>query len=274
MYKRQLLVGVGGAISNNVVNDATLVFDRSGLTNFSGTISGAGSQTVIRSGTLALGPSGAIANSGTVIVGDAGSTGAMLDLASKSSYTFAAGQTLQGKGTINAGSESQSGTVTILGWLTPGNSPGELTFANADVVLGTTANTVMEINGAGPGTSYDVVTGTGVNSLTYGGTLTLDFGALFESGTFNLFNFDGIGGDFSAVVATGSYSGNFSSGTGGIWTLSSGGQTLRFDSFANGGTTGQLVIVPEPIMLGLLGIASGFGVLTVRRYRRRRAAGG
>jgi hypothetical protein len=34
---------------------------------------------------------------------------------------------------------------------------------------------------------------------------------------------------------------------------------------------GQLVIVPEPVMLGLLGIGSGVAVLTVRRTRRRHA---
>jgi hypothetical protein len=42
-----------------------------------------------------------------------------------------------------------------------------------------------------------------------------------------------------------------------------------------GGTNyGQLVIVPEPLMLGLLGIASGVAVVGIRHARRRRQTRG
>jgi autotransporter-associated beta strand protein len=271
-----LLVGAGGAISNTVVNNAALVFDRSGLTSFGGTISGAGSRTVIRSGTLALGAAGSIANSGTIVVGDAGSTDAVLDLSAKSAFTIAAGQTLKGRGTIIG--DGAGTTLTINGLLSPGNSPGLLTFVNTPLVLSSTANTLMEITGTAPGTEYDVVSLTGSN-LTYGGTMTLDFSQTFTSGTFNLFSFDGLSsGSFATIVATGSYEGTFTANGGGVYTLSaptpSGNQTLTFTQQVSGDNVnyGQLVIVPEPLMLGLLGIGSGVAVLGYRRLRRRRAA--
>ena len=235
-------------------------------------------NTLIKGGTVQLGAAGSIANSGTVIVGDAGSSGARLDLSANSAYTFGTGQTVRGIGSIAGGGVT---TVTIAGVLSPGNSPGLLTFDNANLVLDSTSNTLMEITGTTLGSQYDAVVLAG-GTLTYGGTLTLDFGSnLFTGGTFNLFEFkDAAYAYFDTVIATGSYySGTFtkdiSSGTG-VYTLSGmggGGQQLKFTDVVPAGESsnfyGQLVIVPEPVTLGLLGIASGVIVLAVRRRAAR-----
>jgi hypothetical protein len=254
-----------------------------GITHEAGTLRLEGANTyagntLIRGGTVQLGAAGSIANSGTVNVGDAGSSGARLDLSANSAYTFGTGQTVRGIGSIAGGGVT---TVTIAGVLSPGNSPGLLTFDNANLVLDSTANTLMEITGTTLGSQYDAVVLAG-GTLTYGGTLTLDFGSnLFTGGTFNLFEFkDAVYAYFDTVIATGSYySGTFtkdiSSGTG-VYTLSGmggGGQQLKFTDVVPAGESsnfyGQLVIVPEPVTLGLLGIASGVIVLAVRRRAAR-----
>jgi autotransporter-associated beta strand protein len=236
-------------------------------------------NTILKGGTVALGAAGSIANSGTVIVGDAGSSGVRLDLSAQSAYTFGTGQTLGGIGTVAGGGNFTN--VTISGVLSPGNSPGLLTFDNANLVLDSTSNTLMEIAGTTLGSEYDAVVLAG-GTLTYGGTLTIDFGSnLFTGGTFNLFEFkDAPFAYFDTVIATGSYySGTFtkdiSSGTG-VYTLSGmggGSQQLTFTDVVPAGESssyyGQLVIVPEPVMLGLLGIASGVIVLAARRRAAR-----
>jgi autotransporter-associated beta strand protein len=282
----ELQVGNGGStgsIVGDVANSGRLVFNRSNSLNYSGTITGAG-RTVIRGGTLALGANGAIATTGTVIVGDAGSSGARLDLSAKSAYTFGAAQTLGGIGTVAGGTSFTN--VTISGVLSPGNSPGLLTFDNANLILDSTANTLMEITGTTQGSLYDAVVLAG-GTITYGGTLTLDFGSNpFNNGdTFNLFQFkEAAFAYFDTVIATGSYySGTFTNSGSGVYTLSGSGigvggnQRLTFTDLVPAGESatyyGQLVIVPEPLTLGLLGIGSGIAVVGLRRLRRRKANG-
>jgi autotransporter-associated beta strand protein len=282
----ELQVGNGGStgsIVGDVANSGRLVFNRSNSLTYSGTITGAG-RTVIRGGTLALGENGAIATTGTVIVGDAGSSGARLDLSAKSAYTFGAAQTLGGIGTVAGGTSFTN--VTISGVLSPGNSPGLLTFDNANLILDSTANTLMEITGTTQGSLYDAVVLAG-GTITYGGTLTLDFGSNpFNNGdTFNLFQFkEAAFAYFDTVIATGSYySGTFTNSGSGVYTLSGSGigvggnQRLTFTDLVPAGESatyyGQLVIVPEPLTLGLLGIGSGIAVVGLRRLRRRKANG-
>jgi hypothetical protein len=241
-------------------------------------------NTLIRGGTVQLGAAGSIANSGTVNVGDAGSSGARLDLSAKSAYTFGAAQTLGGIGTVAGGTSFTN--VTISGVLSPGNSPGLLTFDNANLILDSTANTLMEITGTTQGSLYDAVVLAG-GTITYGGTLTLDFGSNpFNNGdTFNLFQFkEAAFAYFDTVIATGSYySGTFTNSGSGVYTLSGSGigvggnQRLTFTDLVPAGESGtyygQLVIVPEPLTLGLLGIGSGIAVVGLRRLRRRKANG-
>ncbi len=235
-----------------------------GINTYTGT-------TRIESGTLVLGAGASIGSSRRVIVGTAANSSSRL-VVTDASYTFNGVQTLMGSGTV----EGSGGTITIGGTLAPGNSPGLLTFDNTSVVLSSTANTIMEIQGDTRGTLYDAIDILGTGDLTYGGTLTLDFSQVFTSGTFNLFRFDTSSGFFANVVATGSMVGTFTNSGSGVWTATAGQQQLVFRQQVDvGGTNyGQLVIVPEPLMLGLLGIASGVVVIGIRHVRRRRQTGG
>lgn len=133
-------------------------------------------NTVIKAGTLALGASGTFANSPTIVVGDTGSSGAVLDLTAKaSSFTFSNTQTVKGIGTINIGSGK---TVTIAGILAPGNSIGTINETDRTAVTGNltlTGSTLQLIDNAGAngnGTAgagaYRLMTFTGIRTGTFG----------------------------------------------------------------------------------------------------------
>jgi autotransporter-associated beta strand protein len=263
-----VLSGAGASFVK--VGTGTVTFD--GANTFDG-------NTTIKAGRLALGAAGSLA-SGTIVVGDAASSNVVLDLSAKSAYQFAADQTLMGKGTVRGNGGST--VVTVNGLLSPGNSPDTLSFVDTTLVLGGSANTLMEITGTGEG-QYDVISLTGEPAyLTYGGTLTLSFSGTFaDNTTFNLFRI-GVNGNgdnqpfdlFSRIVATGAYTGTSGANQS---SLSVGTQQLQFVPGMLDGNTiyGQLVIVPEPVTLGLLGIGSGVAALAIRRRlrgRRRSAA--
>ena len=263
-----VLSGAGASFVK--VGTGTVTFD--GANTFDG-------NTTIKAGRLALGAAGSLA-SGTIVVGDATSSNVVLDLSAKSAYQFAADQTLMGKGTVRG--DGGSTVVTVNGLLSPGNSPDTLSFVDTSLVLGGSANTLMEITGTGEG-QYDVISLTGEPAyLTYGGTLTLSFSGTFaDNTTFNLFRI-GVNansdnqplGLFSRIVATGAYTGTSGANQS---SLSVGTQQLQFVREILDGNTiyGQLVIVPEPVTLGLLGIGSGVAALAIRRRlrgRRRSAA--
>lgn len=290
-----VLGGTAGISLTNAGNGAvTLTVGSSGT--YAGVMSGTGGVTVAQNvllrltgantftgetlissgGTVALGSGGSIA-SRIVTVGGTGATGSVLDLQAKTSYAFAANQTLRGNGKILGGAGLT--TVTISGSLLPGNSPGTLTFENTNVVLESTARTVMEITGTTAGTQYDVISLIGSGTLTYGGTLALYFTQTFESGTFNLFSFGASTGTFSSIVfEPGSvYGGNtWNYVSNGLWTVTSGSMSMEFRQSVSGPGIyyGQLSVtaVPEPLTLGLFGVGGGVAVLTYRRARRRRRA--
>lgn len=269
-----------GAISNgSLTKVGTGTFTLDGANSYAG-------DTTIKAGRLKLGVSGAISSSGTVTVGDAGSSGAVLDLVDKGSggFSFGAAQTVKGIGTILGAS---SGTVTISGLLSPGNSPGLLTFQDTSVSLAGTSSVLMEITGSARGADpgYDAVD---INNggLIYGGTMRLSISQTFTSGTFDLFKFslNSTSGSFASIVfEPGSlYSGSWSLQSSGSWqsqaTVAGGGiQPMSFQqNLESGGFSyGQLVIVPEPLTLGLIGIGSGVAAVAIRRRlrgRRRSAA--
>jgi autotransporter-associated beta strand protein len=235
--------------------------------------------TQIEAGRLTIGAGASIGSSRTVVVGTAAGSGARLDV-TDTAYAFTGSQTLMGSGTV-AGGGSGPTTVTINGKLSPGNSPGLLTFADTSVALGSTGNVIMEITGSERGTQYDAIDITGGangGGLTYGGTMTLNFTQTFASGTFDLFKYElnETSGTFGSIVfdPASVYLGTWAL-VGDVWQVTSGTTVMEFrNNVVEGGVSyGQLVIVPEPLTLGLLGIGGGIAVVGLRHLRRRKANG-
>ena len=174
-----LQIGSGGStgdIVGNVINSASLVFDRSDTVTFGGRISGTGSVQQNGKGTTTLsGANTYIGNTnvnvGTLLVNGSLGTG---------SVDVASGATLGGTGTM-------AGPVTIQngGTLAPGDAPGTLTVATLTLNSGSILN-------------YKLGTPNGVNDLVnVNGNLTLagklnimDLGG-FGSGVYRLFNYTG-----------------------------------------------------------------------------------
>ena len=122
-------------------------------------------NTTIKAGTLALSGSGSIASSPVITVGDAGSSGAVLDVSGLTSgahtgdWTLGSSQTLKGIGTVTT---ADTGTIFIGGTHAPGNSIGLQTFKNVTYNPNSIFEWEMGYNGTtGRGTNYDAVNVTG-----------------------------------------------------------------------------------------------------------------
>ncbi len=217
----------------------------------SGVISGSGQFEKAGTGTLTL--AGANTFNGTTAV-EAGTL--VINGTLPSGLSVAAAAWLAGTGTIG-------GSSTVGGTLSPGNSPGTLTFDA--LTLTSTAATAIELPAAGTrGIDYDGVTVTGDSALTYGGALSLAFGGsiLPDDTTFDVFSLTGTpSGSFASVTSTGFYTGTWT-GSGGVFNLTQGEQQLTFTP-----ATGDVSIayVPEPGALGL--VAGGLAVLLAARRR-------
>jgi len=243
-----------------------------------GTLAGSGGLTFAGPGSLTLSGNNLYTGPTTVNGGSLFVNGRV-----NSAVTVSAASLLGGSGTV-------AGAVVVgnTGTLSPGNSPGILSFNSLS--LSGSAFTLMEIVGSGStagvaGTAYDQVAITTANGLSFGGTLDLDLGnrtSLFAQGTtFQLFSFTGTPtGDFTTIRtidASGSYAGlTFSPSpfVVGEWTTGiiagSGNQYLMFSE-----NTGQLVALPEPSAVAMAALGAGltgWQMWRGSRRRRRRAA--
>lgn len=172
----------------------------SAANTYSGATTIAGANT-----TLALGANGSFANSPTITVGNAGSSGAVLNLTAKTgTFSFTSGQTVGGIGTINIGSGK---TVSSAGIWAPGNSIGSNAVTGNLTLTGTSQ---FELGTPGPSTSspgtsdFTAVSGT----LTLGGALTLldNAGAngngSAAGGVYRLFTYgNAVSGSYASVTA-------------------------------------------------------------------------
>lgn len=256
-----LQVGNGGtsgsiASTTGVTNSGALIYKRSDALSVGYVIGGNGSFTQAGAGTTTLTGtntySGATnVNAGKLIVNGSISTSTLT--------TVAVGATLGGTGTV--------GKAIVNGTLAPGLSPGQMNFANT---LGLNGTTIMEIDGtsgAGVTGGHDFVNLTGAGAagvLTYGGTLTLDMGVVFGTGTYswNLFDMASTTGTLATITLADQYSGSLLDGdSNGIWDLTSGSNTWQFTEST--GVLG-LTVIPEP-RAALLG---SLGMLALLRRRR------
>jgi autotransporter-associated beta strand protein/T5SS/PEP-CTERM-associated repeat protein len=174
---------------NILVESRTAVQVENGTTTMSGTNTYTGGTTVV-GGTLL------ISNSGTASVLGTGAVKVGVD------------GTLGGVGRV-------LGATTISGTLTPGNSPGLMTFQNG-LTLDSDATVVMEIGGMGRGTTYDAIDVNGL--LVLAGELQVVFigGYVPEVGdSFQFFGGNAVAtGNFSSVNVVNGYQGTYNPGTG------------------------------------------------------------
>jgi autotransporter-associated beta strand protein len=265
-------VAAGAAlnISNNIALSAALTLDGGGNFDFSGNLGSTGTFTKNGAGTAILrGPANTF--SGNMVV----SAGTLLingTFSSTTGTTTVNGGTLGGTGTMNKATTINSG-----GTLAPGAAGvGTLTFGGA-LTLATGSTTAFELNGTTRGTGYDGINLTSTTSLlTYGGLLSLNFGAPFLNGAdLNLFDLPttGVGavpaGSFDMITGAGNYAGSFTN-TGGIWTMESGGQLLTFTESTGNLTFSAASAVPEPATYAVL---VGAVALTLAAWRRKRTNG-
>ena len=236
----QLNLGDGG---NYIVNG--------GFVGTSGTVSFTGPGLIFLSGSSSF--------TGTTSVGSATGLVTMTGyMAGLMDFSPGAARTLAGTGTFNGGlSMGQNAT------LAPGASDlsadyGTITTTTLNLINGTVALGIQDA------TTYDrLVMTAGSDGLTLQGAskpqLTLDFANTITSGTLDLFSFTGLSGSFQGVSSTGVYVGAWVS-SGDTWSLQSQNQTLTFSP-----STGDLVVVPEPSTIALLGVSLAAACLIRRR---------
>ena len=149
------------------------------------------------------------------------------DVSSLPGYSLNAGQIIKGNGSV-------LGSMTVLGTVQPGESPG--TLNTGDIIFGAGSMLDIELAGTTPGTSFDVLNSSGAISLQNGSELRLSLLNSYtpnEGDTFDIMNFSSLSGNFS------------------IFDLPSlaGGESWNLDNLYQNGT---LSVVPEPAALAML----------------------
>jgi len=148
--------------------------------------------TTINGGTLALTGGGSISTS----IGINVASGATIDASGRSDgkLTIIGGQRISGNGAVRGTMAVALGGVAAPG---TGATLGTLTL-NSNLTLA--GNVVIKLNGTT--LQNDLITG--INSLTYGGTLTLTNigGALAAGESFTLFNLQSFSGNFTNIVGS------------------------------------------------------------------------
>jgi autotransporter-associated beta strand protein len=228
-------------------------------------------DTTIKAGTLVLGAAGTIANSPKIIVGDTGSTTAVLDVSAKTSgFTVGGAQTLSGIGKLDADAGGTLRDITIQGTHAPGNSAGIQTVeGNLSYAAGSifewelNANTVTQ--GASSSPTFDQV------AVANGGTLAISKDAKFRI----ILNSSGSDVDFTQGFWSTNQSWNIFTGASALTgfkldSVSADRNGVAFaanhpnGSFSITGSTLTWTAVPEASS-ALIGLLVGAGLLRRRR---------
>ncbi len=283
--------GSGGEPTVSLASGATLIVNQSGTSSYYGGISGSASVVKTGTGTLTLaGPSsytgGTTITNGTLVYGANGAfgTGSVTLNGGELAFgpgtptlsnplIFSAPVTLSGNGTIGTLITAGSGVT-----LSPGNSPGTLSFS-AGLVLaggGTLTFQVQDANGSA-GNGYDLlaVSGSLLNiTATSGSRFTIDLTSLNGSGN---------AGAVSNFNSSSAYNWTFVTSSSGISGFNANDFTIDVSSFSNslnGGTfavtdSGSLLAlqftpgaVPEPSTWVMLAMGVVTLPLALRRRRR------
>jgi autotransporter-associated beta strand protein len=256
---------VNGTLQNGIaVGGAGNTLNGNGIVGGTTTVNGGTIGGTLALTTLVATGNSTIAGSVTASSGTTVQSGGVLNVNGTLGggvLTIDSGATLKGNGIV-------SFATTVNGELAPGASPGLLTFSDTLTLAG---STTMEINGLirhnGVTGDYDAVDVT--NQLTYGGTLTMSFGASTAAGnSYNLFDFGSQTGSFSSVSVGGLYSASLTNSSG-IW---SGDDTVNLLTFTFTQSNGVLSVttytpIPEPSAYAAL---AGVGMIGFALYRRRR----
>ncbi len=251
---------------------------------FIGTYAGSVGVVTVTGGTWAssVGPRvgeygvGTLNVNGGYVVGSASNIGTNpfgIGTATVTSGTWASSNILyvgyDGTATLNV---LGTGVVTVGGTLSQGakgtiNMESGGALSAAQVLLSNTTTFTGDPSGTGFGTI------TAASTLTYGGVLGLNFGKLYDEGSYSLFSFASLtpSGSFASLFSTGTGAGSaydsisFTNDGFGLWAgTASNGQTLSFDE-----ATGVLSFsaVPEPSAVVLGGIGTVVAWLVVRRLK-------
>ncbi|HTU10045.1 MAG TPA: autotransporter domain-containing protein [Allosphingosinicella sp.] len=178
--------GTSGSLSGNVINDGSLIFNRSDAISYAGIISGSGGLIKQGGGTLTL--TGASTFTGATNV----SAGTLLVNGSLTGgVTVANGATLGGTGSV--------GATAVNGTLSPGGSGAISTLTiNGNLVFNAGSTFRVDL---GAGTN-DRVNVTGTATLA-GSVAAFASGTVFTVGTYTLLNAaGGISGTFSPLTTT------------------------------------------------------------------------
>ncbi|HVJ81639.1 MAG TPA: autotransporter-associated beta strand repeat-containing protein [Planctomycetia bacterium] len=254
--------GLAQTFFGNIAGTLSLNKTGPGTQSLAGVLSYSG-DTTVSGGVLEIAPTGSYTGTGSFnVAGGAlrvnGQSGAA------AAVTVAAYGTLSGSGTVN-------GATTITGGvISPGQSPGNLTFAGGLTMnAGTYLWQLDSLTTAGPGTNYDLITiAGGTTTIDAASQLTLDFSGLGPSA-----NPNGVDAFWQSNhqwmivdwTGAGSFSGNIGSITNANWNQGffalSGGNGDFFLNFS-------FSPVPEPGTLALLAAAAACA------WRRRSKARG
>lgn len=233
--------GVNGSLSpsSTIVNDATLVFNRSTSvvqgTDFSANLSGAGVVVQAGSGTLNLNAANAFNGGMIVAAGKLAANNSTGSATGSGPVNVLSGATLSGTGSI-------AGALSVTGTVAPGNSIGTLTINNnVTFASGGTLNVELDADG---NTSDRLAI---VGNLDLSGVDALTVSLLNSAPT----------GSNSFIIATytGTVTGTFDSVT--------PGYVVDYGVLNANAIT---LVIPEPS--AFLMLVSGIGILALARRRR------